>query len=174
MSKGRTSLSISRVYASGEANRWPWLVLRKKPPKANMWWILKLRKRVTCRLFIKGWRHIMSCRLFIKGWRHIMRCHLFVEGGRHIRSCLLFVEKKKLRTEFGIWKKPKFQSCRTENAERKEKTYPLNEQALQWMVSLVKRIPKEKTCRRGKRQLLILVLSEIRRVSFDQRVKETQ
>ena len=65
-------------------------------------------------------------------------------------------------------------SCRAENAERKEKAYPLNETALRGMVSLVKRIPKEKTCPRGKRQLWILVLSEIRRISFYQRVMETQ
>ena len=42
------------------------------------------------------------------------------------------------------------------------------------MVSLIKRMPKEKTCPRGKRQLLILVLSEIKRVSFYQRVMEAQ
>ena len=46
--------------------------------------------------------------------------------------------------------------------------------SLRGMVSLVKRIHKGKTCSRGKRQLLILVLSEIRRVSFYQRVMETQ
>ena len=50
--------------------------------KANTWWIFKLWNFVSCHLFVKGWRHI--------------------------RSCLLFVEK--LRTEFGIWKKLKFQS----------------------------------------------------------------
>ena len=42
------------------------------------------------------------------------------------------------------------------------------------MVSLVKRIPKEKTCPRGKRQLLILVLSKIRCVYFYQHVMEAQ
>ena len=36
--------------------------------------------------------------------------------------------------------------------ERKEKAYPLNEPALRGMVSLVKRIPKEKTCPREKEQ----------------------
>ena len=64
--------------------------------------------------------------------------------------------------------------CRAGNTERKEKkTSPLNELKLRGMVSLVKRIPKEKTCPQGKRQLLILVLFEIRRVSY-QRVMETQ
>ena len=58
--------------------------------------------------------------------------------------------------------------------EKKKKNSPLNEFKLRGMVSLVKRIPKEKTCPRGKRQLLILVLSEIRHVSFYQRVMETQ
>ena len=56
----------------------------------------------------------------------------------------------------------------------KEKASPLNEPALGGMVSLVKRRPKEKTCPRGKRHLLILVLSEIRRVSFYKRTMETQ
>ena len=56
----------------------------------------------------------------------------------------------------------------------KRKCFCLNEPALRGMVSLVKQIPKEKTHPRGKRQLLILVLSEIRRVSFYQRVMETQ
>ena len=42
-------------------------------------------------------------------------------------------------------------SCRVENPEGKEKT-PLNEFKLRGMVSLVKRIPKEKICLRGKRQ----------------------
>ena len=37
-------------------------------------------------------------------------------------------------------------SCCAENAERKEKASPLNEFALWGMVSLVKWIPKEKTC----------------------------
>ena len=46
--------------------------------------------------------------------------------------------------------------------------------SLRGMVRLVKQIPKERTCPRGKRQLLILVLSEIRRVSFYQRVMKTQ
>ena len=64
--------------------------------------------------------------------------------------------------------------CRAENAERKEKAYTLNEPLLRSMVSPVKRIPKERTCPRGKRQLLILVLSEIRCVSFYQRVMEAQ
>ena len=50
----------------------------------------------------------------------------------------------------------------------KRKSSPFNEPAL-----LVKRIPKEKTCPREKRQLLILVLSEIRRVSFYRCVMET-
>ena len=63
-------------------------------------------------------------------------------------------------------------SCRAENAEKK-KAYHLNEPALRGMVSLVKRIPKEKTYPRGKRQLLFLVLSAIRCVSFYQRVMET-
>ena len=56
----------------------------------------------------------------------------------------------------------------------KRKTSPLNEFKLRGMASLVKQIPKEKTCPRGKIQLLILVLSEIRRVSFYQCVMETQ
>ena len=42
------------------------------------------------------------------------------------------------------------------------------------MVSLVKRIPKEKTCPREDEQSLILVLSEMRRISFYQHVMETQ
>ena len=33
--QGRTSLSISHVCISGEANLRPWLVLRKKPPKSQ-------------------------------------------------------------------------------------------------------------------------------------------
>ena len=48
-------------------------------------------------------------------------------------------------------------SCHAENTERKEKAYPLNELKLRGMVSLVKRIPKEKTGPWGKRQYLILV-----------------
>ena len=45
-------------------------------------------------------------------------------------------------------KKPKFQNNAVqENAERKERTYLLNEPDL---VNLVKRIPKGKTCPRGK------------------------
>ena len=42
------------------------------------------------------------------------------------------------------------------------------------MVSLVKRIPKEKTCPWGKGQWLILVLSEIRHTSLYQRVMAAQ
>ena len=56
----------------------------------------------------------------------------------------------------------------------KKKTSPLNEFKLRGLVSLIKWIPKEKTCPLGKRQLLILVLSEIRRVSFYLRGMETQ
>ena len=154
--------SLLAMYASAEKQTcdhdWFW---ERNCQKANTWWIFKLRKLVSCCLFIKGWRHIMSC-------------HLFVEGWRHIRSCLLFVEKK-LRTEFVIWKKPKFQSHDAQRMLReKKKTYPLNEPVLRGMVSLVKWIPKEKTCPWGKRQLLILVLPEIRRVSFYQCVMETQ
>ena len=37
------------------------------------------------------------------------------------------------------------------NTERKEKAYPFNELKLRGM-SLVKQIPKEKTCPRGKRR----------------------
>ena len=58
-------------------------------------------------------------------------------------------------------------SCRAENPERKEKTSPLNEFKLRGMVSLVKRITKDLSTRK---ETLILVLSEIRRVSFYQRV----
>ena len=65
-------------------------------------------------------------------------------------------------------------SCRAENTQRKEKASPLNESELRSMASLVKRIPKEKTCPRGKRQLLIYVLSEIRRISLYRRFMETQ
>ena len=43
-------------------------------------------------------------------------------------------------------------SCHAENTERKEKASPLNELRLLGMVSLVKRMPKEKPCPRGKRQ----------------------
>ena len=64
-------------------------------------------------------------------------------------------------------------SCSAENTESEEKTSPLKELKLRGMVSLVKRIPKEKTCQQGKRQSLILVLSEIRCVSFYQHVMET-
>ena len=48
----------------------------------------------------------------------------------------------------------------------KKKISPLNEFKFRGMASLVKQTPNEKTCSRGKRQLLILILSEIRRVSF--------
>ena len=41
---GRASFSISHVCVSGEANLWPWLVLRKSPPKKINTWIFKLRK----------------------------------------------------------------------------------------------------------------------------------
>ena len=64
-------------------------------------------------------------------------------------------------------------SCRAENTERKEKASPLNKLELRGMVSLIKRILKEETCPRGKRQLLILVLSEIS-VSLYQLLMETQ
>ena len=75
-----------------------------------------------------------------------------------------------------MWKKPKFQkSCHAENTARnKKKTSPLNELKLQGSVSLVKRIPKEKTRPRCKRQLLILVLPGIRRTSLYQRVIAAQ
>ena len=43
-------------------------------------------------------------------------------------------------------------SWRAENTERKEEAFPLNEFKLRVMVSLIKRIPKEKTSPRGKRQ----------------------
>ena len=65
---------------------------------------------------------------------------------------------------------PKY--CREDNPERKESAFLLNEPVLRDMVGLVKLIPKEKACSREKRQLLILLLSEIRRVSFYQRVME--
>ena len=65
-------------------------------------------------------------------------------------------------------------SCCAENTEREEKTSPLNEFKIRGMVNLVQRTPKEKNGPRGKRQLLILVLSEIRRVSLYKRVMETQ
>ena len=81
--------SLLAMYASTEKpicdHDWYW---GRNRQKAYTWRIFKLQKLVTCRLFIKGWRHIMSCHLFIEGWRHI-------------KSCLLFFEKK-LRTEFGI------------------------------------------------------------------------
>ena len=56
----------------------------------------------------------------------------------------------------------------------KKKTSPLNEFKHQGMVSLVKRMPKEKTCPREKEQWLILVKSKIRCVSFYQYDMETQ
>ena len=56
---------------------------------------------------------------------------------------------------------------------KEKKASPSNEPALRGTVSLVKRIPKEKTSPQGKRQLSILVLSEIRCVSY-QHVIETQ
>ena len=46
--------------------------------------------------------------------------------------------------------------------------------ALRGRVSLVKRIPKEKPCPREEENLLILVLSEIRRASPNQRGMETK
>ena len=51
-------------------------------------------------------------------------------------------------------KKPEYQNnaAQKKNPERKERTYLLNELALWGMVNLVKRIPKEKTCPRGKEQ----------------------
>ena len=49
-------------------------------------------------------------------------------------------------------------SCLAEITERKEETFLLNEFKVRGIVSLAKRIPKEKTCIRGKRQLLILDL----------------
>ena len=52
--------------------------------KTNTWWIFKLRKLVSCCLFITGWRRIMSRHLVVKGWRHIMSCHFFVGEWRHI------------------------------------------------------------------------------------------
>ena len=57
--------------------------------------------------------------------------------------------------------------------ERRE-AYPGINSALRGMVSLVKQIPKEKTCPQKEEKLLILVLSEIRRISFYQHVMETQ
>ena len=58
--------------------------------------------------------------------------------------------------------------------EKKKKNF-----SFEWIQTLqhgglVKRIPKEKTCPQEKRRLLILVLSEIRRVSFYQRGMENQ
>ena len=43
-------------------------------------------------------------------------------------------------------------SCRAGTLREKTKSSPLNEFKLLGMVSLVKRIPKENTCPRGKRQ----------------------
>ena len=63
---------------------------------------------------------------------------------------------------------PKVMS-RREHGEKRKKNSLLNQLKL-----LVKQIRKEKTFPRGKRQLLILVLSEIRRVSLNQPVMETQ
>ena len=57
--------------------------------------------------------------------------------------------------------------------EKKKLSFWMNS-ALWGMAGLVKRIPKEKTCPREEEQLLILVLSEIRHVSFYQHDKETQ
>ena len=73
-------LSLLAMYASAAERQtcdlnWYWW---RNGQKANMWWIFKLRKLDCCRLFIKGWRHIMSCCLFVKGWRCIM-------SGRFIR-----------------------------------------------------------------------------------------
>ena len=89
-----------------------------------------------------------------------------------MRNCLLLVKDEDV--SFGT-EEDQFQSQATQRTQRvKAKAFPLNEPALRGMVSLVKRIPKENTCPRGKRQLLILVLSEISSVSFYQRVMETQ
>ena len=94
--------------------------------KVDTWKFFKLRKQSSCRLVVEGWRHMSSCRFFMEEWRHI------------------------------IWDMEETQipkSRRAENPERKEKkTSPMNEFKLRDMVSLVKQIPKEKTCPRGKRQ----------------------
>ena len=77
-----------------------------------------------------------------------------VEGWRHISSCLLSVEK----TKNIIWDMEETQipkSCRAKNTERKEKKF-----SFEW-IQTPKRIPKEKTCPRGKRQLLILLFKFI-------------
>ena len=82
---GRPSLSISRVCVNGEANLWPWWVLRKKPPKkTNSWWNFKLRKLVSCRLFITGWRRIRSCRLLVERWGHMNSGLLLVGEWRRV------------------------------------------------------------------------------------------
>ena len=42
---------------------------KKKP---HTWWIFKLQRLVSCRLFITGWRRIICSHLVVKGWRHII------------------------------------------------------------------------------------------------------
>ena len=66
----RTSLSICHVCISGgEADLWPWLVLIKKPPKANTWWIFKLQKLISCYFIAQGWGHIKSFPVFVEKLR---------------------------------------------------------------------------------------------------------
>ena len=90
---------------------------------------------------------------------------------RHIRSCLCSLKNQQRNLGYERNQNSKMMPRR----ERREKKLILwMNSALRGMVSLVKRIPKEKTCPREKEQLLILVLSEIRRVSFYHRVMKTQ
>ena len=148
---GRISLSISHMCVSGEANLRPRWILREKPPKK--------KKNPTRGEFSNYGRCIMSCHLIVKGWKRMKSCRFFIGEWRHVIWDMKETQIAK------IW--------RAEKPERKERISPLNEPVLRGIASLVKRIPKEKTCPRGKRQILNLVLSEIKSVFFYQRVVET-
>ena len=79
-------------------------------------------------------RHIVSCRLVITGWRRIRNW-----------LCLWKNQEHTLRYERNP--NSKIMPCR----EKKKLIIWMNS-ALRGMVSLVKRIPKQKTCPRGKEQ----------------------
>ena len=110
----RKPLSLLAIYGTAE----------EADKKANTWWIFKLRKLVSCRLFVKGWRHIMSCHFI----RRRMKTH----------KELPFVRWKKLSTEFGIWKKPKFQSPAAQRRLREKEKLILwmNRSSEVWCASL--------------------------------------
>ena len=145
--RGRASLSISHVFVGGEAGLRPWLVPRKSPPK-----------KLTHGEFLNYRNWVSSCSFFT-GWRRI-------------RSCLFSLKNQQYNLGYERNPNSKLMPSR-ERIEKKKLIIWLNS-ALRGMVSLVKPIPKEQTCPREEEKLLILVLSEIRRVSFYQRGMETQ